>query len=79
MPLFYFDIEARGVFTPDEEGQSFPNADAAKGEAAKVAAQVVREMELDSLSIIVRDEWGDTVGVAEALLRIGVSPPHLQS
>jgi hypothetical protein len=78
MPLFYFDIETPGSFTQDEEGHSFPDAEIAKREAANAVATVVREMELDSLSITVRDEAGHTVGVAEAFLRIAVSPPDLR-
>jgi hypothetical protein len=52
-----------------------PNAEAAKREAADAVATVIREMELNSLSIIVRDEAGHTVGVAEAALRIAVNAP----
>jgi hypothetical protein len=62
MALFYFDIETRGSFTQDEEGHSFPDAQTAKREAANAVATVVQEMELDSLSITVRDKTGNTVG-----------------
>jgi hypothetical protein len=79
MPLFYFDIEAGGSFVSDEEGQWFPTAEVAKREAVHAVATVIREMELDSLSITVRDEGGNTVGVASGTLETAVRPPNLGS
>jgi hypothetical protein len=72
MPLYYFDIHDGENFAPAEEGQSFPDAATAQRAAVREATCLIRELGKDRVTIIVRDESGNTLAEAEAVLRVSV-------
>jgi hypothetical protein len=60
MPHFHFDVCESGVLSPDEEGLDLPSADAARLEAARAAAEIIRDRaawdaEPADVSMIIRE------------------------
>jgi hypothetical protein len=79
MPRFFFDVVLDGATEPDGEGLDLPNVLAARAEATRAAAEMVRDRAADDieLTIVIRDEQGETLFQVAALLRIEPnSPPH---
>jgi hypothetical protein len=72
MPLYYFDIHDGKNFAPAEEGQWFADAAAAQRAAVLEATYLVRRIGRDRVTIVVRDESGNTLTEAEAALQIAV-------
>jgi hypothetical protein len=74
MPLFYFDVREGVRFTPDENGLSFPDMDAAEREAAEAAAEIGRDKlpkgAARSVSVEVRNHHGQRVITATVTLAL---------
>jgi len=63
MPRYYFEISHSDISCPDEEGDDYPNVEAAVGMARKLEAELALELpELHGLTITVLDEQGAAVG-----------------
>jgi hypothetical protein len=68
MARFYFYVRMNGRLQPDDEGEEFPNAGAAKREAAAAAYEILADRirtgrEMPSTTIVVTDEHGHPVAV----------------
>jgi hypothetical protein len=66
MPRFHFDVSENGIVTTDEEGLDFVSAEAARLEAARAAAEMMRDRtqrkaEPADISLIVRDGSNEPV------------------
>jgi hypothetical protein len=66
MPRFHFDVSENGIVTPDEEGLDLLSAEAARLEAARAAAEMMRDRtqrkaEPADISLIVRDGSNEPV------------------
>jgi hypothetical protein len=62
MPRFFFDIEWQGILLADDEGLEFPSALAAREEAGRAAAEMVRDGLVDApgeARLLVRNENGE--------------------
>jgi hypothetical protein len=74
MPRFYFDTTLDNVTNPDREGMVFRDAETARHEAVRAAAEMakdfVRKGPKQDITIQVRDEAGERVGTARLTLRI---------
>jgi hypothetical protein len=74
VPHFYFESE-NGVATPDEEGLDFVSAEAARLEATRAAAEMMRDRaqrkaEPADISLIVRDGSPEPVCTVTVALTI---------
>ena len=81
MAKYYFDLREDGQFMADDEGQDFPDLDAAEHEAAQVAAEISRNKlpkgEAREIVIELRNEHGQrvlTATVALAIVRVAPTP-----
>jgi hypothetical protein len=75
MPRFHFDVCENGVLTPDEEGLDLLSANAARLEAARAAAEMIRDRaqrgaEPAEISLIVRDGSPEPVCTVTVALNI---------
>jgi len=75
MPRFHFDVCEDGVLTPDEEGLDFLSANTARLEAARAAAEMIRDRaqrgaEPADISLIVRDGSPEPVCTVTVALTI---------
>jgi hypothetical protein len=75
MPRFHFDVCENGVLTPDEEGLDLLSANAARLEAARAAAEMIRDRaqrgaEPADISLIVRDGSPEPVCTVTVALTI---------
>ncbi|HEX8167855.1 MAG TPA: hypothetical protein VF601_18970 [Beijerinckiaceae bacterium] len=72
MPHFHFDIVEDGGTLPDDEGIDLSSAEAARLEAARAAAEIMRERAWRQaipadVSIVIRDDIGPISTVTVAL------------
>jgi hypothetical protein len=75
MPHFFFDVCTDGVTQRDDEGLELLSATAARLEAARAAAEMMRDRtqraaEPADISIIVRDDSREPVCTIEVALKI---------
>jgi hypothetical protein len=74
MPRFYFDTTLDHVTEPDREGVQLDDAQTARREAVRAAAEMAKDFARHSdeqdITIQVRDEAGERVGTARLTLRI---------
>lgn len=72
MPRFHFDVVEDGQTLPDDEGLDLLSVDVARLEAARAAAEMLRDrarerVESGDVSIVVRDGSGELFTVTVAL------------
>ena len=78
MPRFFFDTTCRdGPTETDDEGVDLPNVSTARAEAARAAAEMVKDRVAGDdigLTIIARDETGRALFQVAALVRVEPLP-----
>ena len=75
MPHFHFDVFTNGVIVEDEDGLELLSAEAARLEATRAAAEMMRDRCADKaepadVSIIVRDGRSEPVCTVQVALKI---------
>jgi hypothetical protein len=75
MARFRFDVYENGVLTPDDEGLDLLSVEAARLEAARAAAEMLRDRALDEaapadIEVVARNETGELFRVT-VTLKIG--------
>jgi hypothetical protein len=72
MPRYYFDIHDGEDFVPADEGQWFPDVEAAKIEAKAVLAELICGGRSEKLVLTIRDANGNTLAEAEGAIRVAM-------
>jgi hypothetical protein len=64
MALFFFHF-TNGRTIKDEEGENFPNLEATKAHAAKIAAELATEPESQGFAVSVTDDRSKATGIID--------------